>query len=282
MRILVVGAAGRLGKQLVRILDPVHDVTGADLPALDMTDFARTRDVIREHRPELVLTTAAWTDVDGCARDPQRAIAINGFGAQNIAVATAEIGAAMLYVSTNEVFDGYSRRPYYEYDTPCPANPYGYSKLVGERAVMSLNPRHYIVRTSWLFAHRGVNFIQTILNAAKAGKPLRVVTDEVANPTYNDDLAEAIAALIQTGRFGVYHLVNEGGCSRYAFARYALDCAGFQNTPVAQISRYEWHRPSTPPLYSSLANLAGAQIGIRLRPWQEAVEAFLRQDGLKV
>jgi dTDP-4-dehydrorhamnose reductase len=280
MRILIVGAAGRLGNRLVEVLRDIHDITGVDLPDFDMSDFNAVRAYISDTRPELVIVTAAWTDVDGCAREPQRAIGINGFGPQNIAVATAEIGASILYVSTNEVFNGDASRPYYEYDSTHPANPYGYSKLVGERAVMSLNPRHYIVRTSWLFAHGGKNFIQIILNAAEQGKTLKVVTDEVANPTYNDDLADAIAMLIQTGRYGIYHLVNEGGCSRYSFARYALDSAGYTDTPIIPISRYEWHRPSTPPLYSSLANLAGAQIGVRLRPWQEAVKAFLRKEGL--
>lgn len=280
MRILIVGAAGRLGSRLYELLSRTDDVIGVDLPDFDMTDFAAVQRFISEQQPEIVITTAAWTDVDGCALDPQRAIAINGFGAQNLVVATAAIGAAILYVSTNEVFNGELNRPYYEYDSTGAVNPYGYSKLVGERAVMSLNPRHYVVRTSWLFAHGGRNFLQVILNAASQGKTLRVVTDEVANPTYNDDLAEAINALVRTGRYGIYHLVNEGACSRYAFARYILDCAGYHDAPITPISRYEWHRPSKPPVYSGLANLAGASLGIRLRPWQEAVEAFLLKEGL--
>lgn len=280
MRILVTGALGRVGSKLVEILANQHDVTGVDIPDFDLADFAATRAYITAYRPDIVLHPAAWTDVDGCSRDPEKAIRINGFGSQHVAVATAEIGAAVLYVSTNEVFDGTARRPYYEYDLQNPTNPYGYSKFVGERAVMSLNPRHYVVRISWLFAHGGKNFLHSILNAASAGKPLRVVTDEVANPTYNDDLAAAINQLITTGRYGVYHLVNEGACSRYTFARYALDRAGYSETPVTPITRHEWQRPSTPPLYCGLANLAGAQVGVQLRPWQEAVDAFLSAEGL--
>ncbi len=281
MRLLVTGAAGRLGGRLVTVLAAHgHDVTGVDLLEFDITRFADVRAFVRDLKPDLVLHPAAWTDVDGCARDPERAMLINGFGAQNAAVAAAEVGAAVLYISSNEVFDGSASRPYYEYDATAAVNPYGYSKLVGERAVMTTNPRHYIVRTAWLFAHGGKNFIQTILGAAAAGKTLRVVTDEVANPTYNDDLADAVAALVTTGRYGVYHLVNEGACSRHTFARYALDRAGYTSTPLTPITRYEWARPSVPPRYAGMANVAARSLGITLRPWREAVDAFLEREGL--
>jgi dTDP-4-dehydrorhamnose reductase len=287
MRIVVTGAAGRLGGLLMQVLKRRgHDVVGVDVvkadkvEIVDVTDFDATHKFIYAHRPEIVIHPAAWTDVDGCASDPEKAIIVNGFGTQHIALAAAAIRAAVLYVSSNEVFDGGSARPYYEYDVTNPINPYGYSKWVGERAVMSLNQRHYIIRTSWLFAHGGKNFIQTILGAAQAGKRLQIVTDEVANPTYNDDLVGAITALIETGRFGIYHFVNEGACSRYDFARYFLDKAGFAGTPVEPISSHEYQRPSTPPAYAALSNLAGRHIGITLRPWQEAVDVFLEKEGL--
>ncbi|MBI5671223.1 MAG: dTDP-4-dehydrorhamnose reductase [Chloroflexi bacterium] len=287
MRIIVTGAAGRLGGWLLQVLKKRgHDVTGLDVVKaervyqVDITDYDAAHKFVYANRPEVVIHPAAWTDVDGCARDPEQAIIVNGFGAQHMALAAAAVNAAVLYVSSNEVFDGTSTRPYYEYDITHPVNPYGYSKWVGERAVMSLNPRHYIVRTAWLFAHGGKNFIQAVLSAAQAGKPLRVVTNEVANPTYNDDLADAIAALIETGRFGLYHFVNEGACSRIQFARYFLDRAGFADTPITPITTQEWPRASTPPTYAALCNLAGRHIGITLRPWQEAVEAFLAKEGL--
>lgn len=286
MRILVTGGAGRLGARLVQVLAArghevaASDVVGDGVVKLDVTDFAATKAFVADLRPDIILHPAAWTDVDGCARDPEKAVVINGFGAQHIAVAAANVGAAVLYVSSNEVFDGKLGRPYREYDETHPLNPYAYSKWVGERAVMSLNPRHYIVRTSWLFAHGGKNFIQAILNAAAAGKRLRVVTSEVANPTYNDDLADAIAALIETERYGIYHLINEGACSRHTFARYVLDCAGYGGVEVEKITNHEYPRPAMPPVYSSLNNMAGKQVGIVLRPWQEAVSAFLEREGL--
>jgi dTDP-4-dehydrorhamnose reductase len=280
MRILVTGAAGRLGGRLVETLAADHDVTGIDLAELDITDFSAARAFVTDLRPAFVLHPAAWTDVDGCARDPDKAVLVNGLGAGNMAVAAYEAGAAILYVSSNEVFDGRQSFPYSEYDATQPANPYGYSKRVGERAVMQANPRHMIVRTAWLFAHGGRNFIHSILNAAREGRALRVVTDEVANPTYNDDLAEAIAALIQTGRYGTYHLTNEGACSRYTMARYVLDQTGFAATPIEPIVSYQWPRPSQPPGYTALANLAARSLGIALRPWQAAVDEFLRREGL--
>ncbi len=281
MRILITGASGRLGSALNAVFSARgHDVTALSRDQLDMTDFAATRARITSAQPELVLNPAAWTDVDGCAREPERATRINGFGAQNIALAAVEVGAAVVYVSTNEVFDGRLNRAYYEYDVPNPPNAYGYSKWVGEQGTMQVNPKHYIVRSAWLFANGGKNFIQTILNAAQAGDSLRVVANEVANPTYTNDLADSIAELVESGRYGTYHLVNEGWTSRYDFARYALDRAGFTGTPMEKISTFEWNRLSTPPPYCGLVNLAGASVGVKLRPWQEAVDAFLRADGL--
>lgn len=286
MKILVTGAAGRLGGRLVQTLsERGHEVSGADVVGegvlrVDLTDFEATRAVVRACKPDIVLHPAAWTDVDGCARDPQKAIVVNGFGTQHVGLAAAEVGAAVLYVSSNEVFDGLRSKPYSEYDVPNPGNPYAYSKWVGERALMNINPRHYIVRTAWLFAHGGKNFIQAVLSAAEAGKPLRVVTDEVANPTYNDDLTAALATLIETERYGIYHLTNEGSCSRWAFARYFLDRAGYAGTPVEPIVVSQYGRPSVPPRYSSLQNMAGALMGIRLRSWQSAVDDFLQREGL--
>jgi dTDP-4-dehydrorhamnose reductase len=286
MRIVVTGAAGRLGRRLMQVLsERGHETTGVDVVGdsvtrLDITDFAATQAFINQSKPDIVIHPAAWTDVEGCAREPEKAIAINGFGTQHVALAAAAVNAAVLYVSSNEVFDGKMGRPYREYDETHPINPYAYSKWVGERAILNVNPRHYIVRTCWLFAHGGKNFIQAVLSAAQAGKPLRVVTDEIANPTYNDDLADAIASLIETKRYGIYHLVNEGACSRWAFARYFLDKTGHQHVSVEKINSREFSRLSVPPVYSSLSNLAGRHMGIVLRPWQAAVDAFLEREGL--
>jgi dTDP-4-dehydrorhamnose reductase len=282
-RIMITGAEGRLGGQVARVLQAqgVHTIHATTHVELDVTKFNAVRQMVNDIKPDVVIHCAAWTDVDGCARDPERAIQVNGLGAGNVAVASANIGAATMYVSTNEVFDGQKpNSAYREYDGCAPANPYGYSKFVGEQEVMRLNPKHYIVRTAWLFAHGGKNFMQSMINAARAGKNLRVVTDEIGNPTYTNDLADAMLQLIETGRFGTYHLVNAGATSRWAFARYILDRAGFVETPIARISRTDWPRASTPPAYCALSNTSAAHLGVTLRPWQEAVDAFLTAEGL--
>jgi dTDP-4-dehydrorhamnose reductase len=280
MRILITGATGKLGSKLVEVLSKSYDVVGMGSSELDIKNFNEVLTTFRTEKPDMVVNAAAWTDVDGCALDPDKAVTINGFGAQNLAIVANEMGASILQVSSNEVFDGTSRQPYREYDHRNPSNAYGYSKYVGERAIVEVNPRHYIVRASWIFAHKGKNFIHAIIDAARNKKPLRVVIDEVANPTYNDDLADAIGLLIDTGRYGTYHLPNEGTVSRYQFARYVLDKAGFAETSIEKISLHEWQRPSRPPVYSGLDNTLGRHIGIRMRNWQDAVDEFLQKEGL--
>jgi dTDP-4-dehydrorhamnose reductase len=280
MKILITGAAGRLGSQLAARLQAEHQVEAADIVGgvshkLNITDYESCKRLVADLRPDIVLHPAAWTDVNGCALDPEKALLVNGIGTGNLAAITAQGGIPILYVSTNEVFDGKLDRAYTECDRTNPINAYGYSKWYGERAIQQVNPRHYIVRSAWLFAHGGHNFIHAILGAARGGKRLRVVTNEVANPTYTNDLAAAIARLIESERFGIYHFVNEGAVSRWRFARYLLDQAGFANTPIERISRHEWRRPSLPPEYTALANIAGASIGIRMRSWQEALRAYL-------
>lgn len=279
MRIVITGAKGRLGGQLLATLAPAHDVVGLDQRDVDLTDPAAVV-AIAALRPELVIHCAAWTDVDGCARDPDRALRVNAFGTKHVALACERHGAALLHISSNEVFDGRSAHPYLEYDRTNPVNPYGYSKWVAERMVRELLPgRAYIVRPSWLIAHGGHNFVQTMLRLAREGQPLRVVTNEVAAPTYCDDLCQALAALIQTGHYGTYHLVNEGHCSRWELARFVLDHAGYADTPIEKITLAQYPRASQPPERAILRNVAAAQLGIVLRPWPEAVLAFLEKEG---
>ncbi len=278
MRVLITGAHGRLGGRLVALMSTGHDVVGVDLEHFDLTDYAATMAAVHNATPTLVIHCAAMTDVDGCARAPDRALRVNGYGTHNLALACREVGAALAYVSTNEVFDGQRNTPYLEYDPTNPINAYGYSKWVGEQVVRETLARFYIIRTSWLFAHGGRNFIQAILGRARAGQPLRVVTDEIAAPTYNDDLAEAIARLVMTGRGGVYHLTNGGGASRYEFARRILDVAGFEATAIEPIAGADYARPSRPPAYGTLRNFNAAQMGIELRHWHAALDAFLARE----
>jgi dTDP-4-dehydrorhamnose reductase len=281
MRILVTGANGRLGRQLVDQLgNQEHRVTGIDIDTVDITNRAAVNATFEAAQPDIVIHCAALTAVDYCADHPDEALEINAFGTQTVAWTCQRHDAALVYISTNEVFDGQTHRPYQEYDRPNPINPYAYSKWVGEQMARDLVRRHTIVRSSWLFAHGGNNFVHTILRLAQEGQPLRVVLNEVGSPTYNDDLAAAICQLIMTQCYGIYHLVNEGHTTRYGLARRALDLAGYAETPIEPITLAEYARPSRPPEYAALRNVAAARLGIRLRPWQEALAAFLQAESL--
>ncbi|NDJ86074.1 MAG: dTDP-4-dehydrorhamnose reductase [Chloroflexi bacterium] len=280
MRILVTGAKGQLGRALVSLLTPAHTVTAIDIDQLNITDSAAVMAFFGQAQPELVIHAAALTQVDYCAENPDEALWVNGYGTRNIALACQTIDATLMHISTNEVFDGANIAVYHEYDRPNPINPYGYSKWVAEQMVRDLVARHYIVRTSWLFAHGGRNFIHAILERAHNGQSLRVVVNEVSTPTYARDLAGAMAQLLQTNLYGIYHLVSEGRSSRWDFARYVLDIAGHTNTPIERISSYEYPRASTPPEYAVLRNYAAARQGIVLRHWKEAVRAFCEAEGL--
>ncbi|HOC20734.1 MAG TPA: dTDP-4-dehydrorhamnose reductase [Anaerolineae bacterium] len=274
MRMVLTGHKGQLGRALLPLLAG-HEVAGVDLPEYDITDRGALRAAIRDFRPDLILHPAAMTDVEGCARDPDLAYRVNGMGTQNVALAAAEVGAEMLYVSTNEVFDGQATEPYHEWAPRNPINAYGRSKLAGEWYVQNLLTRFYIVRTAWLYAPGGRNFPHRILQLADERGSLKVVADEVGNPTYVVDLARAIAALIETHAYGVYHAVNAGAASRYDFAREILRLSGRESIPVEPLALAEFQRASTPPAYAPLANNAAAALGITFRPWQAALAEFL-------
>lgn len=278
MRILLTGHKGQLGRTLLPLLAD-HEVQGADLPEHDITDREGFSALARDFGPDLILHPAAMTDVEGCARDPALAYRVNGLGTQNVALAAAEVGAELLTVSTNEVFDGHASTPYHEWALRNPLNPYGRSKLAAEWYTERLLDRFYIVRTAWLYAAGGRNFPHRIIELADELGGLRVVTDEVGNPTYVEDLAEAIVQLIDTHAYGVYHLVNEGAASRHAFAQEILRLSGRENVPLKAITLADFERLSSPPPYAPLTNTAAAALGIRLRPWQEALADFLSGTG---
>jgi dTDP-4-dehydrorhamnose reductase len=279
LKILVTGADGNVGKRLVQVLTAQgHMPIGTDINDVDITDFKSVVAQVDSVQPDLVIHCAALTNVDLCAQQPDLALRINAIGTQNMALASARTGASLCYVSTNEVFDGKRGTPYREYDPPNPINPYGYSKWVGEQMVRDLLPRHFIVRISWLFAHGGVNFLQKIVERAASRQSLAVVTNEVACPTYAEDFVEALIKLVEAGHYGTYHLTNEGSVSRYDFARYILDCYGYGYVPIKRLITQQYPRPSRPPEYSALSNFFGAEMGIKLRPWREAVSAFVERE----
>jgi dTDP-4-dehydrorhamnose reductase len=273
MRVAITGHKGQLGRALQTVLGG-EKLLGIDLPEHDISNYPSLRESICAFSPDLVIHTAALTDVERCAREPDLALRINGLGTHNVALACRECGAALLTVSTNEVFDGRKGAPYDEYEPRSPINAYARSKAAAERYTEMHLSRFYIVRTAWLYAQGGSNFPSKIVGAAHKHGALRVVCDEISSPTYAPDLAAAIAALVRNEHYGIYHFTNTGACSRYEFAREILALAGLEDVPLEPITSDQWSRVSAPPLHCVLRNLAGAAIGIRLRPWQEALRDY--------
>jgi len=277
MRIYITGIHGQLGSALEKTLAG-HVVFGAPSPEVDITDLPAVRSGICLFKPDLVIHSAAMTDVDGCARDPGLAYRVNALGTRNVAIACQDAGCAMLAISTNEVFDGMTDRPYLEFDPTNPINPYAKSKLAAEVFVRDLLTRFYIVRTAWLFGYGGSNFVTKIVRRAKQDGRLRVVADEISSPTFAADLAGAVARLIATDAYGIYHFTNEGICSRFEFAQKILELAGLAHIPIEPITLADTTRPSTPPPYTPIRNFCGAQIGITLRPWQDALAEYVAHE----
>jgi len=283
MRIVITGHKGQLGQALQKALRAEKSgptcgcqIVGLDLPEVDITDPMATIGAVTEAQPDVVIHTAAMTDVDGCERNPELAFRVNALGTHNVSLACRRARAAMVHVSTNEVFDGRLGRPYYEWDTPSPLSIYAQSKVAAESCVRTLLHRFYIVRTAWLYSRGGSNFVTRIIAAADRQGALRLVTDEVSSPTYAPDLAEAMARLILTEHYGIYHFTNSGFCSRYEWACKILELSGRSQVRVEPITHDQWPRPAPPPLYTPIVNLTGAALGITLRPWDQALRDYFR------
>ena len=302
MRVLVTGAFGMLGHSLVPRLEEAgadviairHSQDIAVLPPprdaarrretlpLDITDGAALVAAARSAHPDWVVHLAAWTDVDGCEGDPDRALRVNGEGSRNVALAAAAVDAPVLAMSTDYVFDGTATAPWREGDTTNPLGVYGKSKLAGEQGVRESNPSHVIVRTSWLYGAGGRNFVDTILARARAGQPLRVVNDQHGSPTYARDLSDAVVALLERRTFGTYHVTGTGECTWHDFAVAACELAGVK-AEVAAISSAELSRPAKRPAYSVLDNGAfEAVTGRRMPHWRDALKRYLESQSQQV
>jgi dTDP-4-dehydrorhamnose reductase len=257
VRTIVTGAGGMLGQDLVRLSGGVA-LTRAQL---DVTDRAAVREAIGPD--DLVFNCAAWTDVDGAEEHEDEATRVNEAGARNV----AEAAGAVVYVSSDYVFDGRKGEPYLESDAPAPLSAYGRSKLAGERATADANPRHFVVRSSWLFGAGGRNFVETMLGL---GPEVRVVDDQVGSPTFTGHLAEALLSLAGTDDHGMHHMAASGACSWFEFAREIFARAGV-DVRVEPCSTEEFPRPAPRPAYSVL----GSERGHRLPDWRAGLDAYL-------
>ncbi len=271
--ILVVGAKGMLGQDLMALLGA--EARGVDIDDIDITSLESVQKVLVTLKPRVVINAAAYTDVDGCEGNQELAMEVNGEGVAHLAMISKEIGAKLVQVSTDYVFDGGKGSPYLEDDLPSPLSVYGESKLAGEMNA-AFNPDHLIVRTQWLYGLHGKNFVETMLRLAGEKKELAVVDDQIGSPTWTVDLALAIKALIGKGCRGTYHAANGGFCSWNEFARTIFAEAGMAVT-VNPMATKDLGRPAPRPLYSTLdCGKLNRDAGFQPQPWQEALKHYLK------
>ena len=279
MRVLVTGAAGQLGRDVVAALgrDNSIEVTAADHGALAVDDPVAVDGLIGSLRPDVVIHAAALTNVDLCEEVPQRAHAVNAIGTGNVAAAAERVGAHLLYVSTDYVFDGRESRPYRESDETNPISVYGATKLAGERACPQ---GATIVRTSWVCGAHGANFVRTVLELGRRPGELRFVDDQRGSPTFTEDLAPAVIALALDRRPGCFHVTNHGEASRFELARETLALGGADPERVVPISTGELKpaRPAARPAYSVLDNSAFEAAGYQaMPPWRDGLKRLVAQ-----
>jgi dTDP-4-dehydrorhamnose reductase len=282
MDIAVIGANGQLGADLVAAFsengDAVHALTHAEI---EISDFNSVTQVLRGRPPQVAVNTAAMHHVENCEREPEKAFAVNAIGARNLALACRDLGAVLIHVSTDYVFDGKKGTPYVEEDTPLPLNAYGITKLAAEHFVRATTDKHFVVRTSGLYGKRpcrakgGLNFIELMLKLARERGEVRVVDSEFVTPTSTAELAQQLIRLSRSNSYGLYHATAEGSCSWYEFAK---EIFSLTDTPVRLkvASPDEFPAKVARPKYSVLENRALKSQGLNaFKPWQEGLQNYL-------
>ncbi len=271
------GSQGQLGQALCDRFAHEHDVTGWSRPQYDVSQPSMA-DAVADAAPDVVINAAAWTNVDGAEAAPAAAFAANALGPKYLAEGCRRCGATLVQISTNEIFAGDEGVFYREYDQPQPWSVYARSKRAGEIAALQTWNQVFVVRVAWLFGPGGNNFPVKIAATADTHDALRVVADEWGNPTYTVDVAEALAKLAASERFGTYHLVNEGHASRFELAQEVMALTGRDRVEIAPIGLDEWPRPAPPPPHAVLINQAAAALDITLRPWRAALAEYIEAE----
>lgn len=279
MKILVIGADGQMGSDIVEAFGSSHPV-GLLHSDIEISDPASVEGTFAQYEPELVINTAAFHNVPQCENDDAKAFRVNALGAKFLALNCRKYGSRLLHFSTDYVFDGKKRQPYTEEDPPNPLNVYGVSKLMGEYYIKSIMDRYFIVRTSGLYGShkckaKGGNFIDTMKRLSKEQSEIKVVSDEFLTPTYTRDLADQIKKLVETDHFGLYHITNEGECAWFEFARAIFEILRIK-VNLKEISAKHFASPVKRPAYSVLENGRLNKLGLnQMRHWKEALRSFL-------
>jgi dTDP-4-dehydrorhamnose reductase len=277
MRILVTGVPGLLSADLIPILRARHAVVPCSLPDLDITDRDAVSKTLPRHLPELVINCAGYTNVDGAEAHIEEARRVNALGVGHLALSCRDLDIPLLQISTDYVFDGQSGVPYQPGDPPRPLNAYGQTKWEGEGQVTGLLKKYFIVRTSSLYGEYGPNFVRTVLQKAREGKPFSVVTDQIMSPTWAVNLSQGILALIESEKYGTYHLTDrtDGGVSWYDFAQAILRMIG-SDLELRSITAQELKRPAIRPAFSVLdTRPLTSAVGFQPLFWQEALQQFI-------
>ena len=282
MRVLVTGANGQLGSELVALYSarPDANVLGVDLPDVDITSEASVSAAFGSFSPDVVINCAAWTAVDAAEENEAAALAVNGEGPRVLARACSDAGAWLVQISTDYVFSGEATSPYAEDATPDPRSAYGRTKLVGEQAVIEELPdAHYIVRTAWLYGHQGNNFVKTMLRLESERETIDVVDDQVGQPTYAADLAAQIVALLDARpAAGIFHGTNSGDVSWHGFTQEIFRLIGADPARVIPVTSEQFVRPAPRPAYSVLGHQRWAEVGLpEMRDWREAIAEAMQR-----
>jgi dTDP-4-dehydrorhamnose reductase len=279
MRVTLFGASGLLGRELVQELN-AEQLTALSSKDADLRDHARVQSVIQDSRPDCIILSAAYTDVDGCESNRDLAFAVNCDGAINVAEAAREAGSRLIFLSTDYVFDGTKRSPYEISDPRNPTSVYGESKARAEERLLEILPDVCIARTSWLFGHGGKCFPATILKLASTRPEISVVNDQRGSPTFTRDLANALAKLARANAKGIVHLTNSGNCTWYDFAAQIVQAAGL-STKVNPVTTAEFPRPARRPAYSVLSPDSLQAYNIHMPEWQDALRRYLASGAKK-
>ena len=274
MKILITGAYGMLGSDLREVLKN-HELIVTGSKDLDITNEENVIEFIDENSPEVVINAAAYTAVDDCETNYDEAYAVNAIGPKNLAIACKKQDVPLVHISTDYVFDGSKRTPLLENDALGPQSAYGKTKLEGEKFIQEYTDKYFILRTAWLYGIHGNNFVQTMLSLAENHDEITVVDDQIGSPTYSLDLAVSIANLLNSDKYGIYHLTNEGECSWYEFSKRIFELSDV-DVKVLPVTTEEFPRPAPRPHYSVLSNQKWIKAGFPpMRKYEEALSDYL-------